>query len=58
MRSSLDREAAVIASTPASFSSDLDVVVIMAGEALLVLLGKASHGTHEFCAARRSSRSA
>ena len=53
-RQILDDDAAVIhaAAQNISVPSDYDPLVEMAGEAQVVLIGEASHGTHEFYATR------
>jgi len=53
-RSSLNRDAAIIREHARRIdkNTDLDALVAMAGEAQVVLLGEASHGTHEFYAMR------
>src|SRR3954454_10733562 len=50
MNSALDKEAAVIARAARALTTDADYdsLVAMAGEAQCVLIGEASHGTHEF----------
>src|SRR2546421_2366401 len=54
MKRSLDNEAAIIADAARSLTTnaDHDSLVGMAGEAQCVLIGEASHGTHEFYAIR------
>src|SRR5213078_1693576 len=54
MKTALDNEAAVIAGAARALTtnSDYDSLVEMAGEAQCVLIGEASHGTHEFYAIR------
>ncbi|MDE1925182.1 MAG: erythromycin esterase family protein [Patescibacteria group bacterium] len=44
----LIREALVYAASPLSHGSDLDCLLDVVGDARLVLLGEASHGTHEY----------
>src|SRR5436305_10239814 len=48
--SALERDAAIIAKTVRSISSasDYDSLVEIAGDAQFVLIGEASHGTHDF----------
>src|SRR2546421_11672885 len=54
MKRSLDNEAAIIADAARSLTTnaDYDSLIRMAGEAQCVLIGEASHGTHEFYAIR------
>src|SRR5881227_89888 len=54
MKTALDNEAAVIAGVARALATnaDYDSLVGMAGEAQCVLIGEASHGTHEFYAIR------
>src|SRR5437868_15195174 len=54
MSTSLVNEAAVIAGVARALATnaDYDSLVGMAGEAQCVLIGEASHGTHEFYAIR------
>ena len=54
MKTALDNEAAVIAGAARALTTnaDYDSLVEMAGEAQCVLIGEASHGTHEFYAIR------
>src|SRR5438477_1698397 len=54
MKAALDNEAAVIAGVARALATnaDYDSLVGMAGEAQCVLIGEASHGTHEFYAIR------
>src|SRR5437667_4732524 len=54
MKTALDNEAAVIAGVARALgtNADYDSLVGMAGEAQCVLIGEASHGTHEFYAIR------
>lgn len=54
MKTALDNDAAVIAGVARALTSnaDYDSLVGMAGEAQCVLIGEASHGTHEFYAIR------
>src|SRR4051812_48995702 len=51
---SLKRDAAIISETahPASSATDYDQLVELAGDAQFVLIGEASHGTHDFYATR------
>jgi erythromycin esterase-like protein len=52
--STLQRDAAIVAQAARRISSavDYDALIERAGEAQLVLIGEASHGTHEFYATR------
>lgn len=52
--STLQRDAAIVAQAARRISRavDYDALIERAGEAQLVLIGEASHGTHEFYAAR------
>ena len=52
--STLQRDAAIVAQAARSISSamDYDALIERAGEGKLVLVGEASHGTHEFYATR------
>ena len=52
--STLQRDAAIVAQAARRISSavDYDALIERAGEAQLVLVGEASHGTHEFYATR------
>jgi erythromycin esterase-like protein len=52
--STLQRDAAIVAQAARRVSSavDYDALIERAGEAQLVLIGEASHGTHEFYATR------
>jgi erythromycin esterase-like protein len=54
MNEALNQEAAVVAGAARAFTTDADYdsLVAMAGEAQCVLIGEASHGTHEFYAIR------
>src|SRR5205814_7678096 len=54
MKTALDNEAAVIADAARALTTNADYgsLVGMAGEAQCVLIGEASHGTHEFYAIR------
>src|SRR5437764_3234568 len=54
MKTALDNEAAVIAGAARALTTnaDYDSLVEMAGEPQCVLIGEASHGTHEFYAIR------
>ena len=54
MKTALDNETAVIAGAARvlATNADYDPLVKMAGEAQCVLIGEASHGTHEFYAIR------
>src|SRR5204862_3800069 len=54
MKTALDNEAAIIAGVARALATnaDYDSLVGMAGEAQCVLIGEASHGTHEFYAIR------
>src|SRR5438046_9677179 len=54
MKTALDNEAAIIADAARALAAtaDYDSLVGMAGEAQCVLIGEASHGTHEFYAIR------
>src|SRR5437870_13715659 len=54
MKTTLDNDAAVIAGVARALitDADYDPLVEMAGEAQCVLIGEASHGTHEFYATR------
>src|SRR5438270_11288752 len=54
MKTSLDNEAAVVAGAARALTTkaDYDSLLGMAGEAQCVLIGEASHGTHEFYAIR------
>src|SRR6266496_884392 len=54
MKTALDNEAAVIAGAARALTTnaDYDSLVEMAGEAQCVLIGEASHATHEFYAIR------
>src|SRR3954465_12237193 len=51
---SLKRDAAIIGEDahPASSATDYDQLVELAGDAQFVLIGEASHGTHDFYATR------
>jgi erythromycin esterase-like protein len=53
-RSSLERDAALVRehARPADKAADFNALVATAGGAEIVLLGEASHGTHEFYATR------
>jgi erythromycin esterase-like protein len=53
-KASLPADAATIQTVARAISAraDYDALVEMAGEAQLVLIGEASHGTHEFYATR------
>jgi erythromycin esterase-like protein len=52
--STLQRDAAIVAQAARRISSavDYDALIERTGEAQLVLIGEASHGTHEFYATR------
>ena len=52
--STLQRDAAIVAQAARRISSavDYDALIELAGEAQLVLIGEASHGTHEFYTTR------
>src|SRR5438045_7629690 len=54
MKTALDDEAAVVAGAARALTTNADYgsLVGMAGEAQCVLIGEASHGTHEFYAIR------
>src|SRR5206468_2729522 len=54
MKTALDNEAAVIAGAARALTTNADYgsLVEMAGEPQCVLIGEASHGTHEFYAIR------
>src|SRR5437763_16527122 len=54
MKTALDNEAAVIAGVARALATNADYqsLVGMGGEAQCVLIGEASHGTHEFYAIR------
>ncbi|MFN2509718.1 MAG: erythromycin esterase family protein, partial [Chthoniobacterales bacterium] len=53
-KGSLDRDAAIVAAEARTIArdGDYDALVKLAGEAQCVLIGEASHGTHEFYATR------